>query len=323
MAVDNTLVVGTIGYGVFWTNNEGKDWDRSNFVSGLPFGTRVYYLVSHPHKPEVIFAGTDFGLARSEDGGKRWQIGENALADYSVWSLAIDPDEPEVMFAGTSQGYMFRSMNGGESWEQRPVEVAEECVNVGIPRTTTIAIDPADTNNIWMGIEVDGMRRSRDRGETWSRVDVRNPDGHDIKISNGEPHTVLIMTNSDLYASTDDGATWKATSARESFPYTFCRNMAVQPGHPQNVFLSHGDGAPGSTGMLLRSRDSGDSWETVTLDPEPNSSMWTVAVHEADPNLMYANSVFGYIYRSNDGGDSWSKMSRELSEVRSMIWIPS
>ena len=51
-------------------------------------------------------------------------------------------------------------MNGGESWEQRPVEVAEECVNVGIPRTTTIAIDPADTNNIWMGIEVDGMRRS-------------------------------------------------------------------------------------------------------------------------------------------------------------------
>jgi hypothetical protein len=46
-------------------------------------------------------------------------------------------------------------------------------------------------------------------------------------------------------------------------------------------------------------------------------------VHEADPNLMYANSVFGYIYRSDDGGDSWSKMSRELSEIRSMIWVPN
>ena len=70
MSVDNTLVVGTIGYGVFWTKNDGLDWDRSNFVSGLPFGTRVYYLASHPHKPEIIFAGTDFGLARSEDAGK-------------------------------------------------------------------------------------------------------------------------------------------------------------------------------------------------------------------------------------------------------------
>ncbi|PKB78840.1 MAG: hypothetical protein BZY88_16385 [SAR202 cluster bacterium Io17-Chloro-G9] len=323
MAVSNTLVVGTIGYGVFRTENDGKDWERSNFVSGLPFGTRVYYLVSHPHKPEVIFAGTDFGLARSDDGGRQWKIGENALSNYSVWALAIDQEEPDVMFAGTSQGFMFRSMDGGNTWEKRPVEVAEECVNVGIPRTTSVAIDPTNRNNIWMGIEVDGMRRSVDRGDTWTKVDLKNLDGHDIKISAGEPHTVLIMTNSDLYTSTDDGTTWKETNAKDSFPYTFCRNMAVQPGHPQNIFLTHGDGAPGTTGMLLRSKDSGNTWDTISLTPEPNSSLWTVAVHEADPNLMYTNSVFGYIYRSDDGGESWDKLSRELSEIRSMIWVPN
>jgi len=51
--------------------------------------------------------------------------------------------------------------------------------------------------------------------------------------------------------------------------------------------------------------------------------MWTVAVHEADPNLIYANSLFGYLYRSDDGGDSWKKLRRELSEIRSLLWIPS
>ena len=323
MAINNTLVVGTIGYGVFRSENDGKDWDRSNFTTGLPFGTRVYYLVSHPSTPEVVFAGTDYGLARSDDAGRRWQLLDNPLQQYSVWALAIDPEEPEVMFAGTSQGCLFRSPDGGKSWEQRPVEVAKECMNVGVPRTTAVAIDPANRDHIWMSIEVDGFRRSLDRGETWTTVEVRNPDGHDVKVSAGAPHTVLLMSNADLYTSSDDGATWKETHAREAFPYTFCRNLTVQPGHPQVIFLGHGQGVPGDTGCLLRSRDSGHTWEPIYLTPEPNSSMWTVAVHAADPDLMYANSLFGYVYRSDNGGDSWEKLRRELSEIRSLLWIPS
>jgi photosystem II stability/assembly factor-like uncharacterized protein len=51
--------------------------------------------------------------------------------------------------------------------------------------------------------------------------------------------------------------------------------------------------------------------------------MWSIAVHEADPNLMYANSVFGYIYRSDDGGENWEKLSRELSEIRTLLWVPN
>jgi hypothetical protein len=56
---------------------------------------------------------------------------------------------------------------------------------------------------------------------------------------------------------------------------------------------------------------------------EPNASMWSVAVHAADPNLMYANSLFGYLYRSDDGGDSWEKLRQEPSEIRGLIWVPS
>jgi hypothetical protein len=51
--------------------------------------------------------------------------------------------------------------------------------------------------------------------------------------------------------------------------------------------------------------------------------MWSVAVHAADPNLMYANSLFGYLYRSDDGGDSWEKLRQEPSEIRGLIWVPS
>ena len=322
MAVKNTVLVGTVGYGIFRSENDGKDWIRSSVADGLPFDIRVYYMASDPRNPEVVFAGTDHGLVRSDDAGQRWQVLDNSLSKYSVWSLAIDPEEPEVMFAGTCPSGIFRSTDGGKSWQQRPMETVEECA-VGMPRVTAVTIDPDNRDNVWVAIEIDGFRRSLDRGDTWTRLDVPNPDGHDIKISNGEPHTVLVLANRNLYSSTDDGATWDHTSVRDSFPYDFCRNMTIQPGHPQVVLMGHGEGSHNGTGMLLRSKDSGTTWDPIPLTPQPNSSMWTVAVHEADPNLMYANSLFGYLYRSEDGGDSWEKSWREFTEVRTLIWIPS
>ncbi|PKB78836.1 MAG: hypothetical protein BZY88_16365 [SAR202 cluster bacterium Io17-Chloro-G9] len=322
MAVKHTVLVGTVGYGIFRGENDGQDWVKLSVNDGLSFDLRTYYMASDPLNPQIVFAGTDQGIARSEDGGVRWKILDNALSKYAVWSIAIDPDEPEVMFAGTCPSGLFRSTDGGKTWEQRPVELATECA-IGIPRVTAVTIDPNNRDHVWMAIEIDGFRRSLDRGDTWTELDVPNPDGHDIKFSTGEPRTVLVLANRNLYTSTDDGDTWDHTSVRDSFPYDFCRNMTVQPGHPQVVFMGHGQGSHAGTGMLLRSKDSGVTWDPIPLSPQPNSSMWTVAVHEADPNLMYANSLFGYLYRSEDGGDSWEKCWREFTEVRTLIWIPS
>ena len=101
MAVKNTILVGTVGYGIFRSENDGKDWVKLSVNDGLTFDLRVYYMASDPVNPQIVFAGTDQGIARSDDGGVRWQILDNALSKYSVWSLAIDPEEPEAMFAGT------------------------------------------------------------------------------------------------------------------------------------------------------------------------------------------------------------------------------
>ena len=61
--------MGTVGYSVFRNEDDGKPWSQSDISSGLPFGTRVCYLGSHSRTPEAIFAGTDYGLVRSDDGG--------------------------------------------------------------------------------------------------------------------------------------------------------------------------------------------------------------------------------------------------------------
>ena len=190
MASGMIILVGTIGQGVMRSADSGDTWQRVRIDQGMHSDALVRTLLTDPRQPEVVFAGTDKGLHRSQDGGATWKLVESPMSDNCVWALAIDPVDSRVMFAGTgtpNPARIFRSTDGGAHWEQRPVEVAEECPNVGVPRVTGIAIDPENRHNIWMGLEVDGARRSTDGGDTWSTVDgaIPNPDVHNVAVAAG------------------------------------------------------------------------------------------------------------------------------------------
>ena len=80
---------------------------------------------------------------------------------------------------------------------------------------------------------------------------------------------------------------------------------------------------PGRTGAVMRSKDSGLTWERLPLPVEPNSAIWMVNIQPVDPKVVFAGSRYGYLYRSDDGRDSWTKLWREFSEISSVVWIPS
>jgi photosystem II stability/assembly factor-like uncharacterized protein len=88
------------------------------------------------------------------------------------------------------------------------------------------------------------------------------------------------------------------------------------------VFLTNGNGPPGSTGRLLMSRDHGRHWRDANLPGELNSTPWTVTTNPADPKLVFVCSNLGQIFRSTDGGETWTRLKRELGEVRSAVWAP-
>lgn len=322
------VLVGTVGQGIMRSADGGETWQRVGINQGIHSDALVRTLASNSRQPEIVYAGTDKGLYRSEDAGQKWQLIDSPLSNYCVWNLAIDSADPRVMFAGTgtpTPATIFRSTNGGRSWEQRPVDVAEECPAVGIPRVTGIAIDPANHQNIWVGLEVDGVRRSTDGGDTWTSINgaIPNPDVHNVAVAAGPPKTVMVVVNNDVFTSIDDGATWKPIRVREVFPFTYPRGIMVQPDNPQVVFLTIGDTTPGRIGTVMRSKDTGKTWESLSLPVQPNTAMWVVNIQPFDPNIVYAGSRYGYLYRSDDGGDSWRKLWREFSEISSVLWVPT
>ena len=326
MAENMNILVGTIGQGVMKSADGGDSWRRVGIEQGLHSDAMVRTLASPPNQPQVVFAGTDKGLYRSDDVGEHWGLVDSALSDYTVWALAIDQEDPDRMYAGTgtpSPAAIFRTTDAGKTWVKTSMQAAKECPNVGIPRITGIAIDPVNRQSVWVGIEVDGVRHSSDGGDTWSSINgaIPNMDVHNVAVSSGPPRTVVVVVNDDVYTSTDDGANWQSLRVRENFPLTYPRGIIVQPGSPNVIFLTLGDTTPGRTGTVMRSMDTGKTWESLNLPVDPNTAMWVVNSQPSNPQIVFAGSRYGYLYRSDNGGDSWTKLWREFSEISSVLWM--
>ena len=86
-------------------------------VGGLPTDKTVYAVASHSAKPHAILAAFRDGIYRSLNGGKDWTILKGSPA--SVVALAIHPEQAEVLYAVTGEGAVYRSQDGGTSWQQQ------------------------------------------------------------------------------------------------------------------------------------------------------------------------------------------------------------
>ena len=324
MSANYTICVGTIGSGVWVSPDAGDGWRRVG--RGLSGESRVYGLAVHPRETRTVFAGADDGLYKSRDGGQSFEHIDSPMNAMDVWKIAFDPTDPDTMFAGTRPAALFRSTDGGRQWRQLPVDMVEDCPNVGVPRVTALTVDPSDHRIVWAGVEVDGVRRSLDGGETWTRIagGLSDPDIHDIAVrAAGNRETVLTSTPREIFASTDKGESWQGLGVGKNFGLPYCRGLALKADDPNVVFVATGDAAVGSTGAIQRSKDGGQNWERLALPVEPNSPIWAFATNPADPGLILACSHYGELFASRDAGDSWGKLRRELTEIRALAWTPN
>src|SRR5439155_26068515 len=98
---DVTIIVGTVGQSIMRSEDDGKTWARIGPRHGFAYEASVRCIAMHARQPNILFAGTEKGLYRSEDAGANWQCADPALNSYYVWSPAIDPVNPQSTLAVT------------------------------------------------------------------------------------------------------------------------------------------------------------------------------------------------------------------------------
>src|SRR5207237_10154244 len=112
------------------------------------------------------------------------------------------------------------------------------------------------------------------------------------------PQAVVIRVIREIYASPDNGETWKTPGMQANIPWeyqrkeTYLRGIAVHPADAKSLLLGFGDFTPGSSGAIARSNDFGKSWKLLPLPVEPNSTVWTFGTNPADPYIILAASRY-------------------------------
>jgi len=339
------LYVATNGLSVWNSNDLGDTIGRMPSSAGMYSGSHVWALALHPVDPAVLLAGTDSGIYRLDQKHGHWSHVASPMDDMLVTALAFDPADPDVILAGTQPAALFRSEDAGHSWTPLDVPMSPYVTsgfyagdNAAEPaskertndvkhwtRVTQITFDSKNTSVVLAGVEIDGLWRSSDGGRAWERVrdGLITDDIHGFGIvrdAAGE-RTFFATTNNGLHVSNDAGITWTMEPIDSQWQYV--RTIVQRPDQAGPVFLTNGNGPPGTSGKLFRSRDNGARWENVALPVRLESSLYFMAANPADPNLIFAATNLGQLFRSIDGGETWSVLPRRLPEVRAMAWLPN
>ena len=304
--------------GLYRMTDDDGQWE--SLGHGLPDAPAVRAIAVHPKNPEVVFAGTQDGPYRSGDNGDHWDkvnVGDHGLP---VWSLMFHPRDPNVMFAGYESSEIYRSDDGGEEWTQLPVSVRFPEVTVGpganlAKRVLMMSATMADPDELYGAIEVGGIIRSTDGGESWENlshgqyVNDDPVDMHGVLASSFRPGTVLSIGRAGMFRSDDKGDHWNRVpiDALNDKGQTYCRYIRQAPGDNRNIWVAAGPNFQSDSGILFHSPDGGTSWRTVELGHEANSTMFGIAFDESDPKRMYCATNGGQVFSSRNSGHTWSE----------------
>jgi photosystem II stability/assembly factor-like uncharacterized protein len=297
-------------------------------TTGLPEGTQVQAITLHPTEPDVVYLGTWTGLYRSMDHGRRWSRLPLGEGPTEVWSVFVHPANPRLLYAGTSPVGVHRSDDGGETWRQLPRAVQPDRVTMSFAcRVMRLAADPAHPDEVYAALEVGGVMRSLDGGESWddcsadlvklaerphlrSRIQSDSEtegmlDGHALCVSAARPGAVMLAVRMGLFRSDDRGASWHDLEIRRFSPLTYARDVRVSPHDPRLLYACLSPAARSQDGSLYRSADFGESWTRIDHGVKAESTMMAVALHPRDPDQIYGATRSGQVFGTRDGGRTW------------------
>jgi photosystem II stability/assembly factor-like uncharacterized protein len=194
-------------------------------------------------------------------------------------------------------------------------------------RVIRMAADPSQPRELYAGLEVDGIQRSLDGGETWEdcsqelvkladRPHLRSRIGSDTEIegmmdthalcvSSARPGTVFLAVRMGIFRSPDRGKTWEDMEIGRFSPLTYARDLQVSPHDARTLYACLSPAARSEDGSLYRSDDLGGSWRRVDHGVRVQSTMMAMALHPEDPEQVYCATRGGQVFGTQDGGKHW------------------
>ncbi len=311
-------VMTSMGDGVYKSSDAGKTWKHI----GLSKTRHISDVVIHPTNPDIIFVGAqgaqygpseDRGIYRSEDGGANWEKVLFINTTTGASSLSMDMKNPLILYAavwehnrlpwtmqsGGKNSGLYKSTDGGTTWDKLKEGLPEEFGKAGI------SVSRANPERVFAILEAEGKKggvyRSDDAGKKWTQV---NKDRINIARSwyymeifaDPQDENLVYVCNAPVTKSIDGGKTF----SRVPTPHGDNHHLWINPQDNRKMINSNDGGANVSN-------NGGKSWSTQ--QNQPTSQFYRVITDNLVPYNIYGgqqdNSAIAIASRTNDQGIDW------------------
>jgi BNR/Asp-box repeat protein len=323
------------------SDDGGKTWFQPGTPADVP-------TVSPEGMP--MGESNKFVYDTSDETGKpltthQWYDGTPHPWEFKrVWHVEPSLHDPDTVYAGVEDAALFRSTNGGQTWEELAGLRGHGTGSQWQPGAGglclhTIILDPANRDRIFIAISAAGAFRTDDGGATWKPINrglhsqyIPDPHAevghcvHHVAMNPSRPDVLFMQKHWDVMRSDDAGDSWHEVSG--NLPTDFGFVIDIHAHEPETIYVvpikSDSEHYPPDGKLrVFRSRTGGNEWEALT-NGLPQSNCYVnvlrdaMAVDSLDSCGVYFGTTGGQVYGSPDGGDTWAPIVRDLPPVLSV-----
>jgi photosystem II stability/assembly factor-like uncharacterized protein len=275
----------------------------------------------------------------------QWYDGTQHPWEFArVWHLEPSLTDPDLVYAGVEDAALFRSTDGGKTWQELAGLRGHESGASWTPGAGgmclhSILLDPVNADRMYTAISAAGSFRTDDAGKTWKPINrglhslyIPDPNAevghcvHRIAMHPSRPNVLFMQKHWDVMRSDDAGDSWHEVSG--DLPSDFGFPIDVHAHEPDTIYVvpikSDSEHYPPEGKLrVYRSKTGGNEWEALTKglpqqDCYVNILRDAMAVDALDPCGVYFGTTGGQVYASADGGDRWAPIVRDLPAVLSV-----
>ena len=226
-----------------------------------------------------------------------------------ITAIVSDPTDPGVMYVGMENAGIYKSIDGGSSWQ--PAYSGLERANV-----STLVIDPREPSTLYAGVLLGGIYKTTDGAKTWHPINsgIELPGGEWLSIVVMDPQNnkhLYFTHSSSLYETLDEGETWRKINIPACMVSGGISNLAMHPNDGKTIFITEyngGDAFKCPVG-IYKSEDGGGNWTQIpTTLTEQEFTNKSLAIDNRNPNNIFFSEGEGTLNGSFDGGSTWKKL---------------
>jgi photosystem II stability/assembly factor-like uncharacterized protein len=292
----------------------------------------------------VFAAGASGRLFRSNDGGRSFASLGHDLPHERVQSLLISPDyaEDTTLWASTWHSGVFRSTNGGKTWEpaSQGLTTDPQADEFDLPQFRALAtgVDSSGELSLIVGA-FDGIFRYDERSGKWNPVETLTDYVAGLAVSPefGNDRTIAVTSYvKGAFVSEDGGDSWQFANrglvlddvgaGNEFAPLWRLHNVVISPNFANDGTIFSANGV-----RIVKSTDGGGSWKQIEVSaPPPGETLrqfvLAVSTSYASDQTVFAATRQGEIFRSEGAGEpgTWTRVGgfKAGERVRSLVVSP-